>query len=63
MKYNRISNRRKLARDLRNVPTKNTLMYIQQLIGYKRTHIEREQERLRQLEAMEYELLLLVKHN
>ncbi len=51
----------KIARDIRRSPTPDTLTYIQQLIAYKRTHIEREQYRLDQLEKMESELLSIVK--
>ena len=51
----------KIARDVRLVPTVKTLTYIQGLIAYKRTHIEREQARLLELEAMEGELLSVVK--
>lgn len=53
--------KRKVARDIRRVPTQNTLAYIQGLIAYKRTHISREQGRLAELETMEQELLNLVK--
>ena len=53
--------KRKVARDIRRVPTQNTLAYIQGLIAYKRTHISREQSRLAELETMEQELLNLVK--
>lgn len=53
--------KRKLARDLRRVPTASTLAYIQGLIAYKRTHIEREKQRLQELETMESELLAIVK--
>ena len=52
---------RMLARDVRRAPTGKTLRYIQGLIAYKRTHIEREQARLRELETMESELLSIVK--
>lgn len=45
----------KVARDVRRVPTVKTL------IAYKRTHIEREQARLRKLETMEGELLAIVR--
>ena len=55
------ANMRRLARDVRRVPTVKTLQYIQGLIAYKRTHIEREQQRLLELEAMESELLAVVK--
>ena len=51
----------KAARDIRRIPTQNTLVYIQGLIAYKRTHISREQNRLAELETMEQELLNLVK--
>ena len=51
----------KVARDVRRVPTVKTLTYIQSLIAYKKTHIEREQARLRELETMEGELLSVVK--
>ena len=54
-------NKRQVARDVRRVPTVKTLQYIQGLIAYKRTHIEREQARLRELETMESELLAIVK--
>lgn len=50
-----------LARDVRRTPTVKTLQYIQGLIAYKRTHIERETQRLMELEAMESELLAVVK--
>lgn len=53
--------KRKVARDIRRVPTQNTLAYIQGLVAYKRTHISREQSRLAELETMEQELLNLVK--
>lgn len=53
--------KRKVARDIRRVPTQNTLAYIQGLIAYKRTHISRERSRLAELETMEQELLNLVK--
>ena len=49
------------ARDVRRTPTVKTLAYIQGLIAYKRTHIRREQARLRELETMEGELLAVVK--
>ena len=52
---------RRLARDVRRTPTVKTLQYIQGLIAYKRTHIERETQRLMELEAMEIELLSVVK--
>ena len=51
----------KVARDVRRVPIVKTLTYIQSLIAYKKTHIEREQARLRELETMEGELLSVVK--
>lgn len=51
----------KAARDIRRTPTANALAYIQGLIAYKRTHINREQHRLIELETMERELLNLVK--
>ena len=54
-------NKRQAARDVRRTPTAKTLAYIQSLIAYKRTHIEREQARLRELETMESELLAIVK--
>ena len=54
-------NKRKAARDIRRTPTAKTLAYIQGLIAYKRTHIEREQARLQELETMESELLSVVK--
>lgn len=53
--------KRKAARDVRRTPTVKTLTYIQSLIAYKRTHIERETQRLQELEAMESELLAVVK--
>lgn len=53
--------KRKVARHIRRIPTQNTLAYIQSLIEYKRTHIDREQNRLAELETMEQELLNLVK--
>lgn len=43
-----------------DIPTANTLKYIQTLIAYKRTHIERERKRLKELELMETELLSVV---
>ena len=52
---------RRLARDVRRAPTLKTLQYVQGLIAYKRTHIENEQRRLAELEAMEAELLSVVK--
>ena len=55
------SHARKIARDVRRTPTVKTLTYIQGLIAYKRTHIEREEARLRELETMESELLSVVK--
>lgn len=54
-------NKRRAARDIRRTPTVNTLTYIQGLIAYKRTHIEREEARLRELETMESELLAVVR--
>lgn len=54
-------NKRRVARDIRRTPTAKTLAYIQGLIAYKRTHIEREQARLQELETMESELLAVVK--
>lgn len=51
----------KSAKDTRRVPTAKTLAYIQALIAYKRTHIEREEARLMELEKMESELLSVVK--
>lgn len=54
-------NQRKIARDIRRTATPETLQYIQLLIAYKRTHIQREQERLDNLELMESELLAIVK--
>lgn len=54
-------NKRRAARDIRRTPTAKTLAYIQGLIAYKRTHIEREQARLQELETMESELLAVVK--
>lgn len=53
--------KRQAARDIRRTPTVKTLTYIQGLIAYKRTHIEREQMRLQELETMESELLAVVK--
>lgn len=55
------TNNRKMARDLRRSPTQKTLTYVQGLIAYKRTHIEREMQRLEELEVMESELLAIVK--
>lgn len=55
------ANMRRLARDVRRTPTVKTLQYIQGLIAYKRTHIERETQRLMELEAMESELLSVVR--
>lgn len=55
------TNKRKMARDLRRSPTQKTLTYVQGLIAYKRTHIEREMQRLDELEVMESELLAIVK--
>ena len=55
------SQARRLARDVRRTPTVKTLQYVQGLIAYKRTHIENEQRRLTELEAMEAELLSVVK--
>ena len=55
------ANMRRLARDVRRTPTVKTLQYIRGLIAYKRTHIERETQRLMELEAMESELLSVVK--
>ena len=52
---------RRLARDVRRTPTLKTLQNDQGLIAYKRTHIENEQRRLTELEAMEAELLSVVK--
>lgn len=51
----------KTTKDSRRVPTAKTLAYIQSLIAYKRTHIEREEARLMELEKMESELLSVVK--
>lgn len=51
----------KSVKDQRRVPTEKTLAYIQSLIAYKRTHIEREEARLMELEKMESELLSVVK--
>lgn len=48
-------------KNTKNVPTFRTLAYIQCLIAYKRTHIRRENERLKELETMESELLSVVK--
>ena len=56
-----MANKRKAARDIRRTATPETLTYIQKLIAYKRTHIDREQERLENLELMESELLSIVK--
>ena len=55
------SHARKIARDVRRTPTVKTLQYVQGLIAYKRTHIENEQRRLMELEAMEAELLSVVR--
>lgn len=52
---------RRLAMDVRRTPTVKTLQYVQGLIAYKRTHIENEQRRLMELEAMEAELLSVVR--
>ena len=59
---------RRLARDVRRTPMVNTLKCVQDLIAYKRTHIENEQRRLEnerrrlmELEAMEARLLSVVK--
>ena len=52
---------RRLAMDVRRTPTLKTLQYVQGLIASKRTHIENEQRRLTELEAMEAELLSVVK--
>lgn len=54
-------NKRKAAMDTRRTATPETLQYIQSLIAYKRTHIQREQDRLDNLERMESELLAIVK--
>lgn len=55
-------NQRKITRDIRRTATPETLQYIQSLIACKRTHIQREQERLDNfLERMESELLAIVK--
>ena len=54
-------NKRRAARDIRRTPTVKTLQYVQGLIAYKRTHIENEQRRLMELEAMEAELLSVVR--
>ena len=48
-------------KNTKNVPTFRTLAYIRALIAYKRTHIRRENERLKELETMESELLSVVK--
>lgn len=56
-----MANKRNMARDIRRSPTQKTLSYIQSLIAYKRTHIEREEARLDELERMESELLAIVK--
>ena len=53
--------KRTVARDIRRIPTAKTLTYIQSLIAYNRTHIEREQARLEELEKMESELLAIIK--
>ena len=55
------SQARRLSRDVRRTPTVKTLQYVQGLIAYKRTHIKNEQRRLTELEAMEAELLSVVK--
>lgn len=52
--------RRKKAVDIRRSPTKKTLAYISALCAYKRTHIEREEARLVELETMREELLALI---
>lgn len=54
-------NNRRAARDIRRSPTQKTLTYVQGLIAYKRTHIEREQARLQELETMESELLAIIR--
>lgn len=46
---------------LRRSATPNTLAYIQKLVHYKRTHIEREQERLDELLTMQAELEAIVR--
>lgn len=51
---------RKLARDIRRTPTAKTLAYVQGLIAFKRTHIDRELHRLHELEVMESELLAVL---
>lgn len=56
-----MKNKSKAVRDPRRVPTAKTLAYIQSLIAYKRTHIEREEARLMELEKMESELLSVVR--
>ena len=56
-----MKNKYKTAKDPRRVPTAKTLAYIQALIAYKRTHIEREEARLMELERMESELLSVVR--
>ena len=48
-------------KNTKNVPTFRTLAYIRALIAYKRTHIRRENERLKELETMASELLSVVK--
>lgn len=53
--------KKEITKDIRRVPTAKTLTYIQSLIAYKRTHIEREQARLDELEKMESELLSVIK--
>lgn len=55
------TNKRRAARDIRRTPTVKTLEYIQALIAYKRTHIEREHTRLSELKTMQSELLAIVK--
>lgn len=55
------TNKRRAARDIRRTPTVKTLEYIQALIAYKRTHIEREHARLSELKTMQSELLAIVK--
>ena len=51
---------RNKAVDIRRSPTKKTLAYIEALCAYKRTHIEREEARLLELETMRDELLALI---
>lgn len=47
-------------RDISRSPTQKTLAYIETLCAYKKTHIEREEARLAELETMRAELLALI---